>query len=60
MTPLGWSGWDQERVMLSMVRLTWCMIDTVEGAEKKKTETYYMQYLKIDAKQVVDMLQYKH
>lgn len=32
MTPLGWSGWDQERVMLSTVRLTWCMMDTVDGA----------------------------
>lgn len=32
MTPLGWSGWDQERVMLSTVRLTWCIMDTVDGA----------------------------
>ncbi|TNN24389.1 hypothetical protein EYF80_065486 [Liparis tanakae] len=33
MTPLGWSGWDQDSVMLSTVRLTWCMMDTVEGAK---------------------------
>lgn len=32
MTPLGWSGWDQDNVILSTVRLTWCMMDTTDGA----------------------------
>lgn len=35
---MGWSGWDQDRVMLSTVRLTWCMMDTAEGAARE-TET---------------------
>lgn len=41
MTPLGWSGWDQDNVILSTVRLTWCMIDTADGAVERmiKKET---------------------
>ena len=39
MIPLGWSGWDQERVMLSTVRLTWCIIDTVDGAVKRQKQS---------------------
>lgn len=35
MTPLGWSGWDHDRVMLSTVRLTWCMMDTADGAGRE-------------------------
>lgn len=35
MTPLGWSGWDHDRVMLSTVRLTWCMMDTADGAGRQ-------------------------
>lgn len=32
---MGWSGWDHDRVMLSTVRLTWCMMDTVDGAVRE-------------------------
>lgn len=32
---MGWSGWDHDRVMLSTVRLTWCMMDTADGAGRE-------------------------